>query len=180
MWKCFKSVQYSGIFHMDDEEQWRNINSHISKTTTKFCMTSVFVSSFSATHWFSVLWLFLGAKSDILLFTISHTGQWCCTVCAYCTWRTWGWSHTRTQWWVTVCFRWICQNACMTSTLYLCSCCDRSFSISHKYNRPNLNCGEPQWKANIKQAAKGESFLLKYTESSFRLHWGWTWWILSD
>lgn len=49
-----------------------------------------------------------------------------------------------------ICLLWvICQNTCMTTVLDLCSCCDRSASISHKFNRPNLNRGIPQWKANI-------------------------------
>lgn len=54
----------------------------------------------------------------------------------------------------------ICQNSCTTTRLHLCSCCDRRPSISHKSNRPNLNYGVPQWKANICQLAKEESHLL--------------------
>lgn len=59
----------------------------------------------------------------------------------------------------------ICQNCCITSLLHLCSCCNRRPSISHKFNRPNLNYGVPQWKANICKLAKGESHLL-YTVKS--------------
>lgn len=59
----------------------------------------------------------------------------------------------------------ICQNCCITCMLHLCSCCNRRPSISHKFNRLNLNYGVPQWKANICKLAKGESHLL-YTVKS--------------
>lgn len=70
------------------------------------------------------------------------------------------WNHTEPSH-GEICFSWMfCQNTCMTTVLHLCSFCDRSPSISHRPNKPNLNHGVPQWKANIYQLAKGESHLL--------------------
>lgn len=63
----------------------------------------------------------------------------------------------------------ICQNTCLTAVLHLYSCCCRSSSISHKSNRPNLNHGVPQWKANIILLAT-EKYHLLYKMLSSILH----------
>lgn len=62
-------------------------------------------------------------------------------------------------------FNWLVK----TTVQHLPSACDRSFSLSHKRNRPDLNCGVPQWKANMSPSARAESHLLK--QRRHRLTW---------